>query len=98
MNELLYALAALAAGVFGTHGVHAYKKKYNGTDDAGRIVAAINGLKGAMREEAKVTRDSLDQHERAAAAAVTSFHSQLAGMQQACAVKHTELLGEVRKT
>lgn len=76
------AVASLIAGIFGAVKYQNWRNKQNGVDDAGRIVTAIQA-------EGTATRRVLHDHNEANRAL-------LATMKESCAVKHAELLGEIK--
>ena len=81
MENLMYGIGMLLAGLFGTNEVQKFRSRRNGQGGADRIVKAIG-------DEGSKTRSVLHAHNE-------STRTMLATMNKECSTKHAELLGKM---
>ena len=83
MEQILYGVGVLLAGLFGTNEFQRFRRHRNGQGGADRIVKAIS-------DEGRETRRVLREQNEAA-------NRVLAGMSKSCEVSHAVLLGKLDK-
>jgi hypothetical protein len=90
MEQLLVGVGLLLSALFGNEQVQRWRNKRNGDDATGRITKKLDEVADVIRSEGKQTRAVIHGHNEVAL-------NRLAGMKEACAVSHAQLLDRTDK-